>query len=247
MQKIKIISIFFILFLFQNIYAQTEKIIIDKESEYYLQIDKDNCLKIIISDSSNKTSKIINFYKNNGDNSFLYIGSMESISLEMGDYGEGLQFIYKSNNFIVIQQSFGIGRNLIISRLYLDFENENTIKLIKYTEEHINRFDIDKDFTEIEYEIPNNIYLNDITSDFVYNLHQSKNQWNLIFPVPPRAAGAFYPLWKQGGVENLRDTNDITIIEGTDGIEQSRYEKPNQADNVHSFPPVLSGPIRRKK
>ena len=59
MQKIKIISIFFLLFLFQNIYAQTEKIIIDKESEYYLQIDKDNCLKIIISDSSNKTSKII--------------------------------------------------------------------------------------------------------------------------------------------------------------------------------------------
>lgn len=101
---------------------------------------------------------------------------MESISLEVGDYGEGLQFIYKSNNFIVIQQSFGIGRNLIISRLYLDFENENTIKLIKYTEEYINRFDIDKDFTEIEYEIPNNIYLNDITSDFVYNLHQSKNQ-----------------------------------------------------------------------
>ena len=94
-------------------------------------------------------------------NSFLYIGSMESISLEMGDYGEGLQFIYKSNNFIVIQQSFGIGRNLIISRLYLDFENESTIKLIKYTEEHINRFDIDKDF-------------NDITSDFVYDLHKSR-------------------------------------------------------------------------
>ena len=64
--------------------------------------------------------------------------------------------------------------------------------------------------------------------------------------MPPRAAGAFYPLWKQGGVKNLRDTYDITIIEGTDGIEQSRYEKPNQADNVHSFPPVLSGPIRRK-
>ena len=40
---------------------------------------------------------------------------------------------------------------------------------------------------------------------------------------------------------------DSKIIEGTDGIEQSRYEKPNQADNVHSFPPVLSGPIKRKK
>lgn len=82
MQKMKIISIFFILFLFQNIYAQTEKIIIDKESEYYLQIDKDNCLKIIISDSSNKTSKIINFYKNNGDNSFLYNGGYKDEELK---------------------------------------------------------------------------------------------------------------------------------------------------------------------
>ena len=40
MKKNKIISIFFLLFLFKNIYEQTEKIIIDKESEYYLQIDK---------------------------------------------------------------------------------------------------------------------------------------------------------------------------------------------------------------
>lgn len=45
----------------------------------------------------------------------------------------------------------------------------------------------------------------------------------------------------------LKDSYDIEIIVGTDGIEQSRYEKPNQADNVHSFPPVLSGSIKRKK
>lgn len=45
----------------------------------------------------------------------------------------------------------------------------------------------------------------------------------------------------------LKDSYNIEIIVGTDGIEQSRYEKPNQADNVHSFPPVLSGSIKRKK
>ena len=130
MQKIKIISIFFLLFLFQNIYAQTEKIIIDKESEYYLQIDKDNCLKIIISDSSNKTSKIINFYKNNGDNSFLYIGSMESISLEMGEYGEGLQFIYKSNNFI--RRVFARLHFLFTLFFYLLFNIKKNERIIVY-------------------------------------------------------------------------------------------------------------------
>ena len=50
------------------------------------------------------------------------------------------------------------------------------IKLKKYTEHHIDRFSDEKDFTEIEYNIPKNIYLNDITSDFVYDLHKSNNQ-----------------------------------------------------------------------
>lgn len=45
----------------------------------------------------------------------------------------------------------------------------------------------------------------------------------------------------------LQNSYNIIIIEGTDGIEQSRYEKPNQGDNIHSFPPILSGPIKRKK
>lgn len=122
-----------------------------------------------VTDSLGKSSQILSFYKKNIDNSFSFIGSMESIALGIEDYGEGLQFIYKHNNFIVIDQSFGAGRFLIISKLYLDFENDNTIKLVRYTEEHINRFIEDKDFTEIEYEIPNNnIYLNNITRDTVY-------------------------------------------------------------------------------
>ena len=80
------------------------------------------------------------------------------------------------DDYIVIQQSFGDGNKLIISKLYLKYEKRKKIKLEKYTEQHIDRFSDEKDFTEIEYKIPKNIYLNDITSDFVYNLHQSNNQ-----------------------------------------------------------------------
>ncbi len=172
-------------FFFINIvFAQAEAEYIEKEfnrwagdDSYSTVLNEDVYLQILVTDvtdSLGKSSQILSFYKKNIDNSFSFIGSMESIALGIEDYGEGLQFIYKHNNFIVIQQSFGAGRFLIISKLYLDFENDNTIKLVRYTEEHINRFIEDKDFAEIEYEIPNNIYLNNITRDTVYKLRQSK-------------------------------------------------------------------------
>ena len=168
----------------QIVFAQAEAEYIEKEfnrwagdDSYSTVLNEDVYLQILVTDvtdSLGKSSQILSFYKKNIDNSFSFIGSMESIALGIEDYGEGLQFIYKHNNFIVIQQSFGAGRFLIISKLYLDFENDNTIKLVRYTEEHINRFIEDKDFAEIEYEIPNNIYLNNITRDTVYKLRQSK-------------------------------------------------------------------------
>ena len=174
-------------FFFINIvFAQAEAEYIEKEfnrwagaDSYSTVLNEDVYLQILVTDvtdSLGKSSQILSFYKKNIDNSFSFIGSMESIALGIEDYGEGLQFIYKHNNFIVIQQSFGAGRFLIISKLYLDFENDNTIKLVRYTEEHINRFIEDKDFAEIEYEIPNNIYLNNITRDTVYKLRQSKTK-----------------------------------------------------------------------
>ena len=170
----------------QIVFAQAEAEYIEKEfnrwagdDSYSTVLNEDVYLQILVTDvtdSLGKSSQILSFYKKNIDNSFSFIGSMESIALGIEDYGEGLQFIYKHNNFIVIQQSFGAGRFLIISKLYLDFENDNTIKLVRYTEEHINRFIEDKDFAEIEYEIPNNIYLNNITRDTVYKLRQSKTK-----------------------------------------------------------------------
>lgn len=96
--------------------------------------------------------------------------------MEAGQVGEGFQDIYYEDDYIVIQQSFGDGNKLIISRLYFKYEKRKKIKLKKYTEQQIDRFSDEKKFTEIEYHIPKNIYLNDISSDFVYDLHKSKNQ-----------------------------------------------------------------------
>ena len=96
--------------------------------------------------------------------------------MEAGQVGEGFQDIYYEDDYIVIQQSFGDGNKLIISRLYFKYEKRKKIKLKKYTEQQIDRFSDEKKITEIEYHIPKNIYLNDISSDFVYDLHKSKNQ-----------------------------------------------------------------------
>ena len=96
--------------------------------------------------------------------------------MEAGQVGEGFQDIYYEDDYIVIQQSFGDGNKLIISRLYFKYEKRKKIKLKKYTEQQRDRFSDEKKFTEIEYHIPKNIYLNDISSDFVYDLHKSKNQ-----------------------------------------------------------------------
>lgn len=47
------------------------------------------------------------------------------------------------------------------------------IRLVKYSEQQIDRFSENKNFTEIEYRMSKNIYINNITSDFVYELHKS--------------------------------------------------------------------------
>ena len=102
-------------FFFINIvFAQAEAEYIEKEfnrwagdDSYSTVLNEDVYLQILVTDvtdSLGKSSQILSFYKKNIDNSFSFIGSMESIALGIEDYGEGLQFIYKHNNFIVIQQ-----------------------------------------------------------------------------------------------------------------------------------------------
>lgn len=139
---------------------------------YNFQLDEKTELKVIISDYYDKTCKELRFFEKGQNGSFFWIGTMQSIAIEMGDYGEGFQSIYSNGDSLVVQQSFGAGKYLVISRIYLKYEKESKIKLVKYTEEHIDRFSSDKDFSEIEYQIVDSTYVDNITSDWVYNMHR---------------------------------------------------------------------------
>ena len=161
MKKHKIIT-FFVSFLITKIFCNSPIEI--SESNYSFELKNKKIIKVFILDSSLNNSKELKFYEQKNNDSLVFIGTAETICLEEGQVGEGFQDIYYEDDYIVIQQSFGDGNKLIISRLYFQYEKRKKIKLKKYTEQHIDRFSDEKDFTEIEYNIPKNIYLNDITS-----------------------------------------------------------------------------------
>ena len=165
MKKHKIIT-FFVSFLITKIFCNSPIEI--SESNYSFELKNKKIIKVFILDSSLNNSKELKFYEQKNNDSLVFIGTAETISLEDGQFGEGFQDIYYEDDYIVIQQSFGDGNKLIISKLYLKYEKRKKIKLKKYTEQHIDRFSDEKDFTEIEFNIPKNIYINDITSDFFY-------------------------------------------------------------------------------
>lgn len=174
MKTLKLIDFLLVSFLMTKIFCNSPIEI--SESNYSFELKNKKIIKVFIYDSSSYNSKELKFYEQKNNDSLVFIGTAETICLEDGQFGEGFQDIYYEDDYIVIQQSFGDGNKLIISKLYLKYEKRKKIKLKKYTEQHVDRFSDEKDFTEIEYEIPNNIYLNDITSDFVYDLHKSNNQ-----------------------------------------------------------------------
>ncbi len=99
------------------------------------------------------------------------VAKMESIEIEPNSVGEGLQFINPYKNGFSIQQSFADDHVLCISHLYFEYAGNDRFCLVSYTEEHIDRYAEDKDFTEIDYKIDENIYFEDITSDWVYKKH----------------------------------------------------------------------------
>lgn len=144
------------------------------ELEFSLELKKNKTIKVCLFRKANSYSKELQFYEQKNKGPLTYIGTMETLCLEEGQFEEGFQDIYQDDNFLVIQQSFGDGRFLVLSRLYFIYEKRKKIKLVKYSEQHIDRFSEEKDFTEIEYEIPKNIYVNDISSNFIYELHKSK-------------------------------------------------------------------------
>lgn len=168
--KRKFFIILNLLFLMSKIVSNSPKQ--NAELEFSFELENNKIIKVYIYNSSNSFSKNLKFYEQKNKDSLFYIGSMESISLAEGQFGEGFQKIYQSDNFLVIQQSFGDGKYLILSRLYFMYEKKR-IRLVKYSEQQIDRFSENKNFTEIEYRMSKNIYINNITSDFVYELHKS--------------------------------------------------------------------------
>lgn len=174
MKTLKLIEFLLVSFLMTKIFYNSPIEI--SENNYSFELKNKKIIKVFILDSSLNNSKELKFYEQKNNDSLVFIGTAETISLEDGQFGEGFQDIYYEDDYIVIQQSFGDGNKLIISKLYLKYEKRKKIKLKKYTEQHIDRFSDEKDFTEIEFNISKNIYINDISSEFIYNLHKNKNQ-----------------------------------------------------------------------
>ncbi|MDE6719726.1 MAG: hypothetical protein K2J68_07730 [Treponemataceae bacterium] len=147
-----------------------------KEAESHdFTINGNKQIKIVVYDTDVATSKVLKIYEKDDAGNCSEKDSMETIRLGMGDYGEGFQFVYIENNNIVVQQSFGDGKFLVISKLFFAYEKNGKIRLVKYAEEHIDRFSADKDFSDIVYEIPENIFFSDVDSDFVYKIHANGN------------------------------------------------------------------------
>ncbi len=147
-----------------------------KEAESYdFTINGNKQIKIVVCDTDAAAPKVLKIYEKDNAGHCSEKGSMETIRLGMGDYGEGFQFVYIENNNIVVQQSFGDGKFLVVSKLFFAYEKNGKIRLVKYAEEHIDRFSADKDFSDIVYEIPENIFFGDVDSDFVYKIHANGN------------------------------------------------------------------------
>ena len=96
---------------------------------------------------------------------------MESIEIEPNTVGEGLQSIKPYESGFFIQQSFGDSHSIVLSRLYFDYAGKDRFRLVRYAEAYIDRYAEEKDFTEIDFKIDDNIYFEDINSDRVYNMH----------------------------------------------------------------------------
>jgi len=109
--------------------------------------------------------------KKDGNRANVITARMESIEIEPNTVGEGLQSITPYESGFFIQQSFGDSHAIVLSRLYFDYAGKDRFRLVRYTEEHIDRYAEDKDFTEIDYKIDDSTYFEDINSDRVYNMH----------------------------------------------------------------------------
>lgn len=174
-----------------------------KAQDYEFALGGNVLLKFTVRDSRHEnggSSKIIKAYEK-GSFRFSEIGEMETLRIAQGEYGDGFQWIFVDDGDIIVQQSFGDGKYLVISKLRFKRTKRKTLKLVGYAEEHVDRFSEDKDFSEIAYEIPENIFFGDVDSEFVYGLHRrgipdERRTWD----------GAFF--WKQDKIDFVEIPSD---------------------------------------
>ena len=133
-------------------------------------IGRNRRIRVAVCGTGTVAQKILRIYEKDGAGNWSERGSMETLRMDTGNYGEGFQSVYAEDGGIVVQQSFGDGKFLIISLLFFACE-DGGIRLVRYAEERVDRFSADKDFSDIDYEIPGNIFFADVDSDFVYDLH----------------------------------------------------------------------------
>lgn len=76
-------------------------------------------IRVVVCGTGTTAQKILRIYEKDGAGNWSERGSMETLRMDTGDYGEGVQSVYAEGDGIVVQQSFGNGKFLIISRLSL--------------------------------------------------------------------------------------------------------------------------------
>ena len=186
----KSLLLFVTFFLLVSLVAQSKNYTVDMYAlsnysrEYYavekldFQTSDGNEFCVIALQKNGSTEKyrrskipVLILKKKDGNRANVITARMESIEIEPNTVGEGLQSIKPYKSGFSIQQSFAGGHFLYTSHLYFDYEEKDRFRLVRYTEEHIDRYAEDKDFTEIDYKIDDNIYFEDINSDWVYNMH----------------------------------------------------------------------------
>ena len=186
----KSLLLFVLFFSLVSLFAQGKKYTVDMydfssySREYYavekldFQTSDRNEFRVIALQKNGSTDKyrrskipVLILKKKDGNRANVITARMESIEMEPNTVGEGLQSIKPYESGFFIQQSFGDSHSIVLSRLYFDYAGKDRFRLVRYAEAYIDRYAEEKDFTEIDYEIGGDTYFEDITSDWVYNMH----------------------------------------------------------------------------
>lgn len=177
MRKSFIFGLLFLLCI--NCFCETPKLKVNSNEEGILYAKRFHTKDgtILFSDvkkyekTESTTSKIVSFYIER-QGAYIYVDSMYTIEIPEGAVGDGFMDMDVDERGFYIHQVFADGSYFVVSYLYFSYENQK-LKLIGYVEDVLDRHEPEKDFVRTEFEIPSNVYMKDVDSDFVYRLHSS--------------------------------------------------------------------------